>query len=96
VAGHEIFKTPEALPRHHLYVCRLGGVALRNHLAFRDHLRQFPQDMAAYATLKQTLAVASADVDEYTRKKTDFIISILSRYSFSEEELAAIRHANAG
>ena len=94
IADREAFHVPPGLPAHHLYVCRLGSVALRNHLTLRDHLRQHQQDAAAYAALKRNLSRDGVDMDEYTRKKTDFIISILSRYSFSDDELTSIRRAN--
>jgi GrpB-like predicted nucleotidyltransferase (UPF0157 family) len=94
IQDREAFKSPLGTFAHHLYVCRRGSVALRNHLTLRDHLRQHPEDAAAYAALKRTLAAACADVDEYSRMKTDFIVEILGRYSFSAEELVLIRRPN--
>lgn len=94
IQDREAFTSPEGAPPHHLHVCRRGSVALRNHLSLRDHLRQHPGDLAAYAGLKRTLASECADVDEYSRKKTDFIVSILAKCSFSGEELALIRRPN--
>jgi GrpB-like predicted nucleotidyltransferase (UPF0157 family) len=94
IEDREVFKAPTVARRHHLYVCRRGSVALRNHLTLRDHLRRHSEDLTAYATLKKTLAAQCADVDEYTRRKTDFILSILSKYSFSEPELERIRRSN--
>jgi GrpB-like predicted nucleotidyltransferase (UPF0157 family) len=94
IQDREAFTSPADAPLHHLYVCRRGSVALRNHLTLRDHLRQHADDRAAYATLKQGLATQSADVDEYSRKKTDFILAILAKYEFSPDELALIRRPN--
>ena len=94
IRDREAFKPPPDAPAHHLYVCRRGSVALRNHVTLRDHLRTHPDDLAAYATLKRALAADSADVEEYSRRKTEFIVSILARYSFSDDELAFIRSAN--
>jgi GrpB-like predicted nucleotidyltransferase (UPF0157 family) len=95
IEGREVFRAPTGPPAHHLYVCRRGCVALRNHLTLRDHLRRHPDDVAAYARLKKILVAQCADVDEYTRRKTDFIVSILARYnSFSEAELETIRRSN--
>jgi GrpB-like predicted nucleotidyltransferase (UPF0157 family) len=94
VQDREAFKSPAGAPAHHLYVCRRGSVALRNHLTLRDHLRQHHEDAVAYAALKRTLAAECTDVDSYTRKKTDFILSILQRYSFSAAELDLIRRPN--
>ncbi len=94
IQDRDAFTAPTGGPAHHLYVCRRGSAALRNHLTLRDHLRQHPEDLAAYATLKRTLAEGCADVDHYTRGKTDFILSILATYTFSAAELAMIRRAN--
>jgi GrpB-like predicted nucleotidyltransferase (UPF0157 family) len=94
VENREVFNAPPALPLHHLYVCRRGSVPLRNHLTFRDHLRRFPDDLAAYAALKAALAVTATDAAAYTNGKTDFVLSILSKYDFSDEDLAEIRHSN--
>jgi GrpB-like predicted nucleotidyltransferase (UPF0157 family) len=91
IMDREAFTSPATAPPHHLYVCRRGSVALHNHLALRDHLRRHPDDVAAYAALKRKLAAECADVDQYTRKKTDFILSILSKYDFSEVDLTLIR-----
>ena len=94
IENREVFNAPPDSPPHHVYVCRRGSVALRNHLTFRDHLRRFPADLAAYAALKETLATTSADAERYTNGKTDFVLSILSKYDFSDEELAEIRRPN--
>ncbi len=94
IQDRESFKSPTGTPPHHLYVCRRGSVALRNHLTLRDHLRQHPGDLTAYARLKRGVAADCRDVDEYTRRKTDFILSILAKYTFSAAELALIRGPN--
>jgi GrpB-like predicted nucleotidyltransferase (UPF0157 family) len=41
VPGREAFKRPPGSPPHHLYVCRVGGAALANHIAVRDYLRAY-------------------------------------------------------
>jgi GrpB-like predicted nucleotidyltransferase (UPF0157 family) len=44
------------------------------HVAFRDHLRAHPEDVARYAALKRDLAARHPrDVHTYTREKGDFI-----------------------
>jgi GrpB-like predicted nucleotidyltransferase (UPF0157 family) len=95
IEDRDVFKASTPTRRHHLYVCRRGSVPLRNHLTLRDHLRHDADDRAAYARLKRTLAADCADADEYTRRKTDFVLSVLSKYSFSEQELETIRRSNA-
>jgi GrpB-like predicted nucleotidyltransferase (UPF0157 family) len=62
--------------------------------ALRDHLRAHPNDCAAYAALKRRLAALCDDVNDYSRRKTDLIVSILQNYAFSDEELGLIRRAN--
>lgn len=94
IEDREVFQAPAGALRHHLYVCRRGSVALRNHLTLRDHLRRHPDDVAEYASLKRRLAVESDDGDQYARQKTNFILSILARYSFSGPELDVIRRSN--
>jgi GrpB-like predicted nucleotidyltransferase (UPF0157 family) len=49
-------------------VCPRGSLALRNHLALRDHLRAHPPDVVSYSSLKAG--------------KTDFVLSILAQYGF--------------
>jgi GrpB-like predicted nucleotidyltransferase (UPF0157 family) len=63
-----------------LHVFTEGDPEGERHLAFRDWLREHPQDRDAYAALKQGLAAQhGADVDAYTEAKTDFIRAIESR-----------------
>jgi GrpB protein len=65
------------------------------HIALRDHLRNHPADVEAYASLKMRLAEEfSRDIDRYVEGKTDFILSILDQYGFSVDQLASIRRAN--
>jgi GrpB-like predicted nucleotidyltransferase (UPF0157 family) len=94
IADRDAFKQPRGTPPHHLYVCPSTSVALRNHVTLRDHLRRHKADREAYATLKRTLAAACNGIDDYSRQKTDFILSILATYGFTPEELALIRRAN--
>lgn len=96
VPGREAFARPNGTPVHHLYACVAGNEGLRNHLALRDHLRGDPSAALAYGSLKMELAARFADdIDGYIEGKTAFIVDILSRSSFSPEELAAIRAINS-
>jgi GrpB-like predicted nucleotidyltransferase (UPF0157 family) len=91
IEDREAFWAPERRSDHHLYVCPRDSVALRNHIALRDHLRAHPLDAAAYSNLKRQLAERfSLDVDRYVEGKTDFILSILTRQGFSTEQLDLI------
>ena len=69
-------------PEHHVYVCPHDSPELARHLAFRNYLRQHPEQAVAYGNLKHEIAQCGArDRDAYTQAKTDFI----------ERRLAAIR-----
>ncbi len=95
IEGREAFHQPPDLPRHHLYACPEGTIGLLNPLALRDYLRTNADAARRYAALKKQLAQEYADdVDGYTVAKTDFILTILRRVGFSEEQLASIEHMN--
>jgi putative glutamine amidotransferase len=65
-----------------IHVCRAGSDWERRHLAFRDWLRDHPQDAAAYERLKQELAAQHPrDIFTYVGGKTAFIREIESRAS---------------
>ncbi len=80
---------------HNLYVCDSTSLAVKNHFAFRDYLRQNPKEVALYADLKKALAQQSPnDIDSYCEGKNDFISNILKQCPFSEDELAEIKVTN--
>ena len=73
----------------------LYDLALRNHLAVRDHLRAFPASVRAFGALKRRLARAHPyDIDAYLAGKTDFVLAILSAAGFGRDELEAIERVN--
>jgi GrpB-like predicted nucleotidyltransferase (UPF0157 family) len=58
-------------------VCTAGSDWETRHLAFRDWLREHPEDAAAYAELKRRLADAHPrDIMSYVDGKTDFITAV--------------------
>jgi GrpB-like predicted nucleotidyltransferase (UPF0157 family) len=80
VPGRYAFSPPSDLPRHHPYVCSKDNRELRRHVAFRDFLRETPDEAAAYAALKIKLARRyGADRDGYSLAKTEFVERILER-----------------
>jgi GrpB-like predicted nucleotidyltransferase (UPF0157 family) len=86
VTGRHAFESPPGPPARHVYVCAVDAVPFREHLAFRDHLRQNPGDAMAYATLKRELAEAVGDDRiAYTDRKTAFVRDLLSRCSGSPQ-----------
>jgi GrpB-like predicted nucleotidyltransferase (UPF0157 family) len=95
IPGREALRHPPGSPRHHLYVCPAGNLALANHLAIRDALRADPAAAQAYGDLKKRLAVAYADdVDGYVAAKTGFLLDLLRRAGFVGPDLADIERLN--
>ncbi len=95
VQDREAFDNPPGSPAHHLYVCPTESLALRNHLALRDHLRAHPSDVATYSALKTKLAREFPhDIASYIEGKSDFILSILAKRGFSPDFIDALRKAN--
>ena len=80
-AEHELFKKDiEGERRFQLHVCAVGGEWERRHLAFRDWLREHPDDAAAYAELKRRLAERHPrDLYTYAEAKGPFIEGIVER-----------------
>ena len=75
------FRRPDARPRlAHVHVLEVDGVRWLRHLAFRDWLREHPDDAHAYAALKFALAHQYRhDRPGYTDAKNSFITMILKR-----------------
>jgi len=97
VIGREAFQSPHQAPRHHVYLCPRGSLALRNHLVVRDHLRTHPDDAARYGALKLQLAGQYRDdVAAYTAGKTETILRILASAGFRPDELETIERINRG
>ncbi|RIW15770.1 GrpB family protein [Algoriphagus lacus] len=80
---------------HHLYVCYSDSLALKNHLLFRDALLKNQKLVQEYSQLKLKLTKEPGMTrEDYTRKKTDFILSVLSSFGLDETELNEIKRAN--
>lgn len=94
IADREAMLAPEGSEQQHLYVCLAGGLALRNHLAIRDHLRSNASSRAAYDALKRRLAREALDRESYGRLKTELVISMLRVEGFDDDSLAEIEVAN--
>lgn len=85
---HWFCKPSPALRTHHLHLVPLGSALWHARLAFRDALRQDPALCAAYAALKQTLALRYADDREaYTDAKSGFIAAALSKTAAPDRRL---------
>ena len=81
------FRKPRFGPRaFHVHCVVTGSDFWISHLAFRDHLRAYPESAAAYYQLKQELA-RRVSKEAYTEAKSPFIESVLA---------SAIREAAIG
>ncbi|MEY3901843.1 MAG: hypothetical protein RL189_1149 [Pseudomonadota bacterium] len=97
ISGREAFRIPEDFgPKAHIYAGKFEIVAFKNHLAVRDALRGSQALRDEYGQIKSDIAAAVGnDIEEYVRRKTDFLSSILSRSGrFSASELLGIQVAN--
>jgi len=73
----------ERLPPHHLYVCDLYSKELHRHIAFRDYLREHPEDAAKYSELKLHLVKEhSGDRASYIEGKVSLVQEILEKALF--------------
>jgi GrpB-like predicted nucleotidyltransferase (UPF0157 family) len=77
-------------PAHHLYCCPKGSLSLKNHLLFRDALRNEPELAKQYGDLKKKLASITDDIDVYVESKSAFIADVLHRAGLSPVQLEAI------
>lgn len=81
--------------KHHIYVCYSDSLALKNHLLFRDALLNDKKLVEEYSQLKAGLIREIEMTREmYTRRKTDFIISVLTTLGLDQDELNEIASAN--
>jgi GrpB-like predicted nucleotidyltransferase (UPF0157 family) len=74
--GRRYFRktSPDGVRTHQLHAYALGSPEAQRHLDFRDYLRAFPDEAAAYAALKQDLAQrCGADMHAYSDGKTEFV-----------------------
>lgn len=80
---------------HHLYVCYADSLALKNHLLFRDILKSNEDLKNEYSKLKKSLTDNPGITrEEYTSRKTEFIISVLTTAGLDEKSLQEITDTN--
>ena len=79
IPGRQFFRKGE--PRsHHVHAVELGSDLWVSHLAFRDRLRDNPEEAARYASLKRELVARYANErGRYTEAKGPFIEELLQR-----------------
>jgi GrpB-like predicted nucleotidyltransferase (UPF0157 family) len=84
-ATYPFLHRPSVWPHsHHIHLCQAGGQEERRHLAFRDFLREHPEEAAAYAGEKRRLAseFRSSSFDSrnaYAEAKSAFIEPVIAR-----------------
>jgi len=62
------------LQNHHLYVCPQYSAELHRHIIFRDFLRNNPEAVKKYSSVKEQAAALFPDnIDEYIGYKTPYI-----------------------
>lgn len=95
VPDREAFFAPDAEPRRHVYLCTTDTLAVRNHLAVRDVLRERADLRDAYAAVKQQLADSpDMDIVTYTARKSEVLQRVLAQSDLTPEELRAIHLLN--
>lgn len=84
-ATYPCFHRPHDWPHsHHVHLCEAGGEEEQRHLAFRDYLRDHPEDAREYAALKRRLVPlhSAADADSrnaFPEAKSGFIEPLIER-----------------
>ena len=86
IPGREAFKYEgkDHLKKHHLYVCAQDSEELKRHLAFRDYLRNHPEAVAEYGSIKEEgAALYPYDIDRYIEHKSPFIENVYKQLELS-------------
>lgn len=82
VEGREAFKRnfiDEFMP-YHMYVCPKDGKGHLEHVAFRDYLKNHPEEAEGYGRLKMQLAEQYPnDINSYVTSKYSFVQNILMK-----------------
>ena len=96
LTGREAFSPPDQDPRRHVYVCLDGALALRNHLAVRDVLRERDDLRDEYAAVKTMLAAQpEMDVETYVAGKSVVLQKVLELSDLTLEERQTVWLLNA-
>lgn len=99
ISGREAFKLLNSqlsnFPKHNLYLCRKNSIGLKNHILFRNYLRNNPKKMLEYSLLKEKLIEKFPnDFDSYCSGKTEFITGILTLAGLNKKEVELIKKEN--
>lgn len=80
--------------KRNIYVCAEGCLALRNHLAVRDVLRERADLRDEYAATKRRLAQQTDDINVYVEGKSEVLGQILEAGGISTAERDHVREVN--
>ncbi len=89
IPGREAFDTVgdsdrDLWPRHHLYVCERGNNALKEHLAFRDFMRQHPEWRQRLSGLKRELCEQCGDDRQAYMDGKDALVKEITRLAVAD------------
>ncbi|QKY68370.1 GrpB family protein [Lentibacillus sp. CBA3610] len=74
IPGRRFFQKGGDDRTHHVHVFEAGSVHIERHLAFRDYLRNHPDEASSYSRLKLGLAARfPAYMDAYIERKNQFV-----------------------
>lgn len=79
---------------HHVYVLSEDSIPLKNHLLFKEYLIAHPDEIESYSNLKMKMLQKGRTREEYSRLKTEYILSVLRKSGVSEFHLELIRKEN--
>lgn len=96
ITGREAFYYQgNNLPNHNLYLCDPSSIAYKNHIIFRNALRNSKELITQYGELKKKLAgIYPDDIDQYCEAKSEFILSVLEQAGIQENDLKMIQSEN--
>ena len=78
------YENKNHLMLHHLYVCPKNSKELKRHIAFRDYLKNHPEDVKEYSKIKkQGAKLYPFDIEKYIEYKSDFIKRLYDKISVS-------------
>jgi GrpB-like predicted nucleotidyltransferase (UPF0157 family) len=97
IAGRHMLRAPDRNPSRNVYICVDGCLALRNHLAVRDILREDNMLRGEYARLKMELSEREwTHLGEYVEAKSSVLQKILQQAGIDAEERESISRVNKG
>ncbi|SFA71459.1 MULTISPECIES: GrpB family protein [unclassified Bacillus (in: firmicutes)] len=74
IEGRRYFNKGGDARSHHVHVFEVGSPNIVRHIAFRDYLREHPENAKQYGDLKSSLAAAFPnDMESYINGKNDFV-----------------------